>query len=142
MPYDKMPTRYSFGTFDFGGGADESFSIYGPKGKKGRLYDYGVFGITEVMNGDTLDPNIAVGTPADPDAYGEEFTLTTATHGADNHAVSIRSTYDPTHATFDDYILGQGSIPKDQEVVVKCSAATGANLTGMGIPFVDIIWDD
>jgi hypothetical protein len=140
MAYDKRPTRYSFGNFDFGGGANETFHVRGPKGKAGRLYDYGVFGIIEVMNGDTLDPTIAVGTPADADAYGEEYTLSTAL-APDNHAISIRTEYKPTHATFNDYIL-DGDIPADQEVMVSCVAATGSNLTGQAVPFVDIIWDD
>jgi hypothetical protein len=141
MGYDHANrVKYTFGVFDFGGGADETFSIFGPKGKEGRLWDYGVEGITEVMNGDTLDPQISVGTPSDADAYGEEFSLTTATYGADNNAVSIRSTYAPYHPTFDDYLLLTQEIPADGEVVLKCLAATGANLTGMGAPFCIIDW--
>lgn len=141
MSYDN-PNRikHSFGIFDFGGGANETFSVRGPKGKKGRLWDYGVEGIIEVMNGDTLDPTIAVGTPSDPDAYGDEFTLSTAL-APDNHALSIRTEYREDEAGFDTYMLNR-AIPADQEVVLTCTAATGAGLTGQAVPFVIIDWDD
>jgi hypothetical protein len=140
MAYDRMPpSKYSFGNFDFGGGANETFHVIGPKGRGARLYDYGVFAIIEVMNGDTLDPTIAVGTPSDADAYGEEFTLSTAL-APDNHAVSIRSTYADYEAGIDTYIV-DATIPKDQEIMVSCVASTGSNLTGQAIPFVDLIWD-
>jgi len=130
---------YMFGNFDFGGGADQSFKLIGPKGKKGRLWDYGVQDVNEAMNGDTLDPTIAIGNSSDPDAYGEEFTLS----NADNVPKTVRSTYDEATelATFDNFIL-DGDIPADTVVYVTCAAATGSNLTGMGHPFVVIDWFD
>jgi hypothetical protein len=136
MAYDDKPTKYSFGNFDFGGGADETFSIKGPKGKAGLLYDYGVQGIIEAMNGDTTDPTVAVGTTSDPDAYGDEFTMS----NADNDMASIRNSYRPDEAGFSTYMVNR-VIPKDTEVYLTCTAATGANLTGQGVPFVEIIWD-
>jgi hypothetical protein len=138
MSYDK-PNRqkYSFGTFDFGGAADDTFVIKGPKGRKGRLYDYGVEGTTEVFNGGTITPKIAVGTAADPDAYGDELVL----HGlADASATSIRSLYRESDSGFATYMLDR-NLPADTAVVVTCTVATGSP-TGMGVPFVIIDWQD
>lgn len=136
MSYD-APNRikYSFGTFDFGGAADETFSIKGPKGKSGRLFDYGVEGTTEVFNGGTITPKIAVGTTSDPDAYGDELVL----HGlADNDYMSVRSTYAETDDGFAAQMLAP-EIPKDTEIYLTCTAATGSP-TGQGVPFVIIDW--
>ena len=89
MSYDK-PNRqtYAFDTTDFGSGSAVEFNIVGPKGKTGRLFDYGVQDSTEVFNGDSTVPSIAVGTTSDPDAYGDEFSLNAL---ADNHGKSVRS---------------------------------------------------
>jgi hypothetical protein len=48
----------------------------GPKGKAGILVNYGVEGVTEVFAGSSVTPKIAVGISGNPDAYGEELTLT------------------------------------------------------------------
>lgn len=141
MAYDN-PNRvtYQFGNFDFGGAANETFSIQGPKGKAGRLIDYGVQGVIEVFAGSTSTPIVAVGTPADPDAYGDEFDMSTL---ADNSGKSVRSTYNnayPFGTLIATYILNQGKIPADQEVVLTCTAAVGTP-TGQAVPFVTIDWD-
>lgn len=140
MSYDNPINRekHSFGVFDFGAGSDETFSIRGPKGKGGRLINYGVEGCTEVMNGGTVTPKVAVGTPADPDAYGEELDLDGL---ADNDARSVRSLYDENadKANFDALMVNR-NIPPDQEVVLTCTGATGAP-TGQAVPFVTIDWD-
>lgn len=138
MSYDK-PNRikYSFGIFDFGGAVNETFSIQGPKGKRGRVWDYGVEGVTEVFAGSTNTPGASVGTPADPDAYGEEFDFGAL---ADNSAKSVRSSTDPGAAR-DAYLLPNKPIPADQEVVLTAIASTGTP-TGMGVPFVIIDWED
>lgn len=138
MSYDKPDRQsYSFGVFDFGGAADETFSIRGPKGKRGYLRDYGVYGCIEVMNGGTITPKIAVGTAADPDAYGDELVLHAL---ADNEATSIRMLYAEHDAGFATYMLDR-NIPADTEVVVTCTAATGTP-TGQAVPFVVIDWAD
>lgn len=138
MSYDnRSPTRYAFGVHDFGGSADETFSVKGPKGKAGRLHDYGVFGCIEVMNGGTITPKIAVGTTSDPDAYGDELVL----HGlADNDATSIRMLYQEHDAGFATYMLNR-ELPADTEIYVTCTVATGSP-TGQAVPFVDIVWQD
>lgn len=139
MSYDR-PNRmmYSFGNFDFGGAGNETFSIQGPKGKKGRLYDYGVYGVIEAFAGDTT-PMMSVGTPSDADAYGEEFDFGAL---ADNSGKSVRSTYDESaDKTEFDAVMVDRNIPADQEIVVTCVAATGTP-TGQGVPFVVIDWDD
>lgn len=138
MAYDNCPTRYSFGTFDFGGGADETFTVLGPKGKKGRLIDYGVYGPTEAFAAGTNKPMMAVGTAADQDHYGEEFDFGAL---ALDTMKSIRTTYLPTDAGYATYILSYGELPADTGVKVTCVAGTGSGLTGMAIPFVDIIWE-
>jgi hypothetical protein len=128
--------KYDFPVHTWTG--SETFSVQGPKGKSGRLYDYGVYGVTTAFAGGTTTPVMSVGTPSDADAYGEEFDFGTL---ADNSGMSVRSTYAPSHATFDDYILA-GDIPKDQEVVVTCTAASGGGAAGVSTPFVIIDWSD
>ena len=142
MAYDK-PNRikYSFGNFDFGGAADETFSIFGPKGKAGRLWDYGVEGSIEIFNGNTVTPKIAVGTTGDPDAYGDELDLNAL---ADNHAKSVRSTYLEAEAGFRtlmDVTANGREIAANEEVVVTCTGATGSP-TGQAVPYAIIDWMD
>jgi hypothetical protein len=138
MGYSKAPTRFTFGPFDFGGGADDNFSFRSPKGKDSCLVDYGVFGVTEAFNGDTLDPQISVGTAADPDAYGEELTVNPAV----DTMMSLRTRFQKPEE-IDDYILPAGlAIPPDTDCIVKAYASTGANLTGQGMIFVDLVVAD
>lgn len=144
MGYSKAPTRHRFGLFDFGGGADETFAIISPTGRSGGiLVDYGVEGVIEAFNGDTLDPQLSVGTVADPDKYGEEITV----NPGDNEAMSLRSQYETIGSTLaaaklSDYITGDGLNIPATGAVLKCLASTGANLTGQGYPYVDIVWPD
>lgn len=144
MGYSKAPTRHRFGLFDFGGGADETFSIISPTGRSGGiLVDYGVEGVIEAFNGDTLDPQMSVGTVADPDLYGEEITV----NPGDNEAESLRSQYETIGSTvsaakLSDYITSDGLNIPATGAVLKCLASTGANLTGQGYPYVDIVWPD
>lgn len=142
MAYDNQIERYTFGNFDFGGGANETFSIIGRKNKGAYLWDYGVFGVIEVFAAGTATPMMSVGTPSDPDAYGEEFDFGAL---ADNHGMSVRSQYLDNPAlggtSVQTYILNAGKIPINQEIVVTCVAGTGSGLTGQAIPFVDLRWD-
>lgn len=144
MGYSKAPTRHRFGLFDFGGGADETFAIISPTGRSGGvLVDYGVEGVTEAFNGDTLDPQMSVGTVADPDLYGEEITV----NPADNAGMSLRSQYETiglslSSAKIGDFITADGLNIPAAGAVLKCLAATGANQTGQGYPYADIVWPD
>lgn len=142
MSYERPDRRmFSFGTFDFGGGADETYSVIGPKSKDMILRDYGVFAVTEVFAAGTNKPRMRIGSPSDDDAYGAEFDFGAL---ADNHGMSVLSTYSESNqwGTVDNYILNSGRIAADAEVVTKCIAGTGTGLTGMAIPFVllDFQW--
>lgn len=131
--------KYSFGTFDFGGGSDDNFTVKGPKGKKGLLRDYGVEAITETFSG-TTSATVAVGTSANPDAYGEEITLD------DDAADTVGSISARTLATDPDnlrstYIV-EPDLPADTVVYMKCSAGVGGSPTGQAQPFMIIEWQD
>lgn len=134
MSYDN-PNRivYTFPSLDWGNNQSESFGIRGPKGKKGRLWDYGVIGITEAFSSDSM--TIAVGTATNADAYGEEFILN---GGADNSARTVRSTYDERSDEFK-ALMVDPDLPADSDVVVTM---TGASAAGIGTPYVVIDWDN
>ena len=136
--YEKAPTRHYFPETDFGGGADILYYVKGPKGKAGRLHDYGVDNVTEVFNGGTLNPKMAIGIVGNADYYGDDFDLGAAAVAGGSK--SIRTTYAPTDTGFATYMLIP-ELPADTVVMVTCEAATGSGLTGKAFPFVDIIWD-
>ena len=137
MAYDN-PNRIKYTHyFDFGAAADLNVSIRGPKGKAGRLWDYGVEGTTEIFAADTITPKISVGTTSDADAYGDELVLTGL---ASQHATSIRMLYAEQDSGFSTYMLDR-EIPKDTEVYMGLIGATG-NPTGIGTAFVIIDWQD
>lgn len=137
------PNRYfyQFPLFDFGGGADDLQSLAVPKNKTGTLFDYGVQGITEAFNGDTLDPSVSIGVVGDKDQYGEEFTVSNA---ADT-AYTVRGAYDVGIAAdktnLELYILNQGLLTANLVLLMALWASTGSNLTGMGCPVCVIDWD-
>jgi hypothetical protein len=130
----KVSKRYER-FFDFGAAADETISIKGPKGATGRLWDYGVYGVTEVMNGTTITPKIAIGTTSDPDAYGDEINLNAV---ADNDCKSVRSQYLESEAGFAALMI-QRELPADTEIYMTLTGATGAP-TGQGTAYCDIDW--
>lgn len=135
MSYDH-PNRikYTF-NFDFGGAADETFVIKGPKGKKGVLWDYGVEGTTEAFNGNSVTPKISVGTSGTPAAYGAALVL----HGlADATATSIRALYREDESGWSTYMTDP-NLPADTAVVIACTVATGSP-TGQGNAFCVIDW--
>lgn len=137
MPYEN-PNRqvYQF-DFDWGGAANETFSIQGPKGAAGILWDYGVQGVTEVFNGGTVTPKIAVGSTTDADAFAEEMDLQGL---ADNSGQTARSLYgDDVAVLYSSTAIVDKQIPADTEVVVTCTAATGSP-TGIGTAYVVIDW--
>jgi hypothetical protein len=132
--YDR-PNRqkYAF-QYDAGGTADETFTVQGPKGKKGRLVDYGVEGVTELFD---AAAQVAVGTAADPDAYGEEIAIGAL---AVDGVKTLRTMYDPgkDKAAYDALVV-QPILPADTKVVLSITKAT---TTGIGTFFMTIEWDD
>ena len=136
--YEKAPTRYAFPGTDLGG-SNATLHIKGPLGKAGRLYDYGVEGLTEACAGSSTTPTIAIGTVADPDHYGNEFDVGALAIASGTK--SIRTTYLPTDTEFEGTYMLIRDLPADTVVMVSITAATGTP-TGTGVVFVDIVWDD
>ena len=141
MSYDN-PNRqtYTFGNFDFGAGADEQFNFVGPKGKKGRIFDYGVMGTIEVMNGSSTTPKVSVGNSSSAVAYGSNLDINAL---ADNTAKSVRSTVrESVDGSFTAYMTAASrTIPADTQIRVNCIGAAGSP-TGQAVPFVTVDWDD
>ena len=135
MSYTK-PNRikYTFPSLDWGNSVSERFGVLGPKGKTGRLHDYGLEGITETVSGAVT---AAIGTAADPDAYGEEFSFDAA---ADLTSKSVRSTYDSAEdKTAFDAVMVNRNLPADTAVILTMTGVAGA---GIGTPFMIIDWAD
>lgn len=134
-----MRMHYFFGTHDFGAGG-EIFYVLGPKGRKGKLVDYGVHHVTEAFTADTLPAYVSVGTAADADAYGDELSM--ATIAIDVGSRSVRTLYrDPDD--IDNFILDAGlSLPADTKVGLHCTAPTGGTPAGIAQPFMIIDWED
>ncbi len=141
MSYDN-PNRqkYSFGNFDFGAGADETFYFKGPKGKKGRLWDYGVEGTIEVMNGSSTTPKVSVGNASSAVAYGSNLDLNAL---ADNDVKSVRTAVrEGADASFTGYMTAASrTLPADTLIRLNCIGAAGSP-TGQAVPFVIVEWDD
>lgn len=133
MSYDN-PNRqkYSF-RFDAGNNGNETFTVKGPKGKGGRLIDYGVEGVTEAF---TQDASLAIGTAADPDAFGEELAFGVV---AVDTVKSVRTLYDPNKdkAAYEALIVDP-TIPAD--TLVQMTIVDDAS-TGIGDFFCIIDWD-
>lgn len=134
-----MRMYYQFDTLDFGT-AGEDYYVTGPKGRKGRLVDYGVHHCTETFTATTTAATVSVGTAGDADAYGEELSM--GTLAADAGSKSVRTTTrDP--AVIDTYILDAGlSMPADTKLRLCCVAPTGGTPAGMACPFMVIDWED
>ncbi len=134
-----MRMHYMFPTLDFGS-AGEDYYVIGPKGRKGKLVDYGVHHITETFTADTLPAYVSVGTAADPDAYGDELSMGTA--AADSGSRSVRTMYRAA-SDIETYILDAGlSLPADTKLRLACTAPTGGTPAGMACPFMIIDWED
>lgn len=134
MSYDH-PNRQKYAFyFDAGNNGNETWTIKGPKGKAGRLVDYGVEGVVEAF---TADAQVSVGTAADADAYGEEIALgVVALEGVK----SLRTLYDPiADKTSFDALLVQPTIAKDTAVQLTVIDDASA---GMGTFFMIIDWDN
>ena len=139
MSYEK-PNRikYAFGMLDFGT-AGEVFSIKGPKGKAGRIYDYGVDAPTETFTAVTLPAYVSVGSVADADLYGDEISM--ATLAADAGSKSLRTQYTVTQIASGTPLLDP-TVPADTIIALHCTAPTGGTPEGMAIPYFIIDWDD
>lgn len=133
-----MRMTYQFDTLDFGT-AGEIYYILGPKGKKGKLVDYGVHHVTETFTATTLPAYVSVGTAADADAYGDEISMGTTAADAGSKSVRTSTVGDEIET----YILPAGlSMPKDTKVGLHCTAPTGGTPAGMACPFMIIDWED
>lgn len=133
-----MRMHYNFPLLDFGT-AGEDYYVIGPKGKKGKLVDYGVHHVTETFTATTLPAYVSVGTAADADAYGDEISM--GTTAADAGSVSVRSLY--SGEDIYTYILDAGlSLPADTKLRLVCTAPTGGTPAGMAHPFMIIDWQD
>jgi hypothetical protein len=134
-----MRMHYTFPVLDFGAGA-EIYYVLGPKGRKGKLVDYGIHHVTEAFTTDTLPAYVSVGTAADPDAYGEELGM--GTSAIDVGSKSVRTSFrDPDDIAL--YILDAGlSLPADTKVGLHCTSPTGGTPAGIAQPFMIIDWED
>lgn len=145
MSYDKANAAvlYQFPLYDYGAASGARVDkVKGPKGKKGRLIDYGVMNAVENFAAATNAPTVAVGTAADADAYGEEMSVVAAT--TLNGAVSLRTKYDPripADRTSYNALLVEEDLPADTAVCLTSTEGTGAP-AGQAYPFMLIAWDD
>lgn len=134
-----MRMHYMFPLLDFGT-AGEDYYVTGPKGRKGKLVDYGVHHCTETFTATTTAATVSVGTASDADAYGDELSL--GTLAADAGSKSVRTTY-RAPADIEAYILDPGlSLPADTKLRLCCVAPTGGTPAGMAHPFMIIDWED
>lgn len=141
MSYENPSYRqtYIFDEFDYGGAAGDKLDyVVGPKGKTGRLIDYGVMSVQEDFAGSTIEPSVQVGTTADPNAYGEVFSLVSATIAAGG--LTVRNQFLEDEAGFATNMLDV-NLPADTPVLVTSTEATGTP-TGQGSPYLVIDWVD
>lgn len=135
-----MRMFYQFGTHDAGAGG-EIFYVLGPKGKKGKLVDYGMHHVTEAFTATTLPSYVSVGTAADADAYGEEISMGTA--AIDVGSVSCLQQSVGDGLDIEDRILDAGlAMPADTKVGLHVTAPTGGTPAGIAQPFMIIDWED
>lgn len=134
MSYDR-PNRekYSF-HFDAGNNGNETFTVKGPKGKAGRLWDYGVEGVTEAF---TADCTIEIGDGSDADEFGTALALGAL---AVDTVKSLRRNYDPiADETAFNALLVDPNIPKDTSVTMTI---TDDSTSGIATFFMIIDWAD
>lgn len=134
MSYDR-PHREKYAyQFDAGNNGNETYTIKGPKGKAGRLYNWGVEGVTEAF---TADAQVSVGTAADPDAFGEEIAIGVLAADA---VKTARVLYAEQDSGFTALIGASGlDIPADTSVQLTITDDASA---GIGSFFMVIDWQD
>lgn len=134
-----MRMHYNFPLLDFGT-AGEDYYVVGPKGKKGKLVDYGVHHCTETFTDTTTAATVSVGTAASAAVFGAALSL--GTLAADAGSKSVRTSYRAAE-DIEDYILDAGlSMPADTKLRLVCVAPTGGTPAGMAHPFMIIDWED
>jgi len=137
MSYDRAkPIRYDIKQATLTSNATRTF--IGPKGKKGRLLDYGIDGISTSTGGATNGPKVSVGTTGSAAAYGAAFDVGTLTAPS---AKTVASTYHPSEAGYSTYMVNQ-VLPADTLVQLSIVAAAGSGNAGVGDAFMLIAWDD
>lgn len=142
MSYENLRYRtYTFEPFDYGGASGARVDkIIGPKGKAGRLIDYGVVSITEDFAG-TTSATIAVGTPSDPDAYGNELALNGGTTAVGARSVQSLYNYAADKTDWDAHMLEE-DLAADTAVWITSTEAVTGGITGQAMPFVVVAWED
>lgn len=130
--------KYSFPMLDFGSGG-EVYTIKGPKGKAGRIYDYGVDAPLETFTAVTLPAYVSVGSVADADLYGDELSMGTLAN--DGGTKSLRTTYTDREILAGAVLL-DATVPADTIIALHCTAPTGGTPAGMAHPFLIIDWED
>lgn len=139
VPWTGRKTRYHFSGIDFSG-SDITRTITGPKGKAGKLWDYGVTTVTTTFAGGTTTPKMEVGKSGTLAAYGVayDFGLLTTILGSKSPRVDLQTDVTTWHsAAFVDT-----DIPKDTIVYATFLAATGIGAAGIADMFMEIIWAD
>lgn len=133
--YDN-PNRqtYTFPVADAGAGT-VTMKITGPKGKSGKVQDYGLHSITEAFTATTTGSVMSVGKSGTLAAYGANLAVGTAAIGATK---SMRNTI-LSLGDLNEYVPAQ--IPADTEVLFTITAPTGGTPAGIGTPFLTIDWD-
>lgn len=115
-----------------------TLTAVGPKGKKGRLIDYGIEDISTTTAGASTTPVVEVGLTGTLAAYGTAFDVGALTAPA---AKSVRSSYKESDATFAT-LMAQPDLPADTPILLTLVPASGGGAAGVGSPFMIIAWDD
>lgn len=125
--------KYAF-DFDAGNNGNETFTVKGPKGKKGRLYDYGVEGVYEAF---VADCTIEIGDGSDADEFGTALALGAL---ALDTPMSVRTLYDENaDKTSFDALMVDRNIPANTSVTMTI---TDDSTSGKGSFFMIIDWDN
>lgn len=138
--YDN-PNRITYRFARSMAGTTVVYSILGPKGKKGDVWNYGIYGVTTALttaNSAGIIGSVSVGSTSDNDAYGEELYLGGV---AAEDAYSVRDQFAVTASStatsvISDYIVGQ--IPADTRTFLTIQETSD----GAGTVFVTIDWAD
>ena len=139
VPWTGKRTRYIFSGVNVGS-SDQTRTIKGPKGKVGRLWDYGVQCVTTTFAGGTTTPKMEVGKSGTLAAYGVAYDFgTLSTTGGSK---SPRTDLQTDDATWRSAAFVDADIPKDTIVYCTMVAATGGGAAGIADFFAEIIWMD
>lgn len=126
MAYDNPKCiTYSFGNFDFGGGAAEALAIKGPSGMKGRILDMHA-SASEVFATDATAGTVKLGSAAGGAQYGT-LTIPDGTADTDSYNTWTRG--------------ATAVLPADTQVEVTLTNGTDAGaVTGQAYITVTIMW--